>query len=59
MDRVLSSSRNPVQSQEAQEVSGGVSAHRSEGAMQTDPELVSRLDKYSLEAIVELKISRF
>ena len=46
-------------SRELSEVQGALQANKVEGPGQIDAELANRLDRHSLESIVELKISRF
>ncbi len=65
MDPFVASSQNPTliekqeTSKDVSEVHGAVSALRGDQNSQIDQELANRLDRHSLEAIVELKISRF
>jgi len=47
------------QQKDASEVNGTATLKSAEGAAQIDQDLAVRLDKHSLESIVELKISRF
>lgn len=65
MDPVRASAQNSYlaataePSREMPEVHGASQSARGEGPGQIDAELANRLDRHSLESIVELKISRF
>ncbi len=50
--------QNSQKNQDAKLISGAQS-YRFRGVNIDDPELIGRLDKYSIEDVVELKISRF
>lgn len=58
----LSSSADKITSQEQNNpvsASSAVMSPKPEGSSLLDQELISKLDKHSLEAIVEMKIARF
>ncbi len=64
MDPVRAPAQNstlaaPEPSREVPEVHGASHANRTDVPGQIDAELATKLDRYSLESIVELKISRF
>ena len=61
MEPSVSPSLNPSQEQTtpASDVAGAVAASKADFNSSIDQDLISRLDKHSLEAIVELKIARF
>ena len=59
MDHLGASLQNPLATKEVPDLNSAVGAIKSDSLSQIDHELASRLDKHSLEAIVDLKISRF
>ena len=59
MDHLGSSLHNSHVAKDIQDLDVAAATHKGDHASQIDHELASRLDKHSLEAIVELKISRF
>lgn len=59
MDHLGGSLQNPTAATEVPDLNSDIGAHKGDTPSQIDHELASRLDKHSLEAIVDLKISRF
>jgi DNA-binding protein Fis len=59
VDNLVSSSPQIDQPTATTTVVNGAAAKAADGLAQIDTDLAQRLDKFALEAIVELKISRF